>query len=193
MVTGPLLMEQANIYIMEMDLEIFSGSHTWLHSFMLWHCISLSILSGEVVVFPKPSLLNISNNFQPDISARYELKDIFNVDTVASFTGRSRPCPLYIIMIPAKVVRTRRTNSTSPSSSAVPPWERMEDDHHWQISAALFIQREGCSVFCLLPLQSEVMNLFLNLMSQKRWECLSISHALSLSSSKATTSAILSL
>ena len=82
--TGLLILEQANIFALEMGLDDFSGSTGWLDAFKKQHQIKFPNLCGESADVPTSVVKNYCQSL-PDICQGYHPLDIFNVDDSGLF------------------------------------------------------------------------------------------------------------
>ena len=83
-VTGPLILEQTNIFALEMGLDDFSRSTGWLDAFKKQHQIKFTNLCGESADVPTSVIENYHQSL-PDIYQGYHPRDIFNVDESGLF------------------------------------------------------------------------------------------------------------
>ncbi len=107
-ITGKLLQEKALLYSLEMNLDDFTASNGWLHSFQRRNNIKASVLSGESADVPEEQVhdwcLRLST-----ICDRYEPKDIFNADETGLFYRALPERSLLPKGILVKVARSLKT------------------------------------------------------------------------------------
>jgi DDE superfamily endonuclease/Tc5 transposase DNA-binding domain/CENP-B N-terminal DNA-binding domain len=84
-INGPILLEQAKKFAIQLKADTFSGSLGWLERWKKRHSISFQIVSGEAGSVNDETIDSWLKNVWAVESEGYDYKDIFNADETGLF------------------------------------------------------------------------------------------------------------